>query len=231
MHGVGLITGARKGIGRFLAEHYLARGLQIVGCSRSESDLAAEGYEHHRLDVADEAAVMGLFRELRSRHPGLDFIINNAGVASMNHALLTPLDTVRRIFETNTLGTFLFCREAGKWMSRTGGGRIVNLATAATPWKLEGEAAYAASKAAVESLTEVLAREFGSMKVTVNAVGPPPIETDLIRSVPVEKLDSLRRRQAIPRLGEMRDISNAVDFFLRPESDFVTGQILYLGGA
>ena len=231
MHGVGLITGTRKGIGRFLAEHYLGQGLRIVGCSRGASDLAVEGYEHHCLDVADEAAVMNLFRELRSRHPGLDFVVNNAGIASMNHALLTPLDTVRKIFETNTLGTFLFCREAGKWMSRSGGGRIVNLATAATPWRLEGEAAYAASKAAVESLTQVLAREFGPMKVTVNAVGPPPIATDLIRAVSNEKIGALISRQAIPRLGEMRDVSNAIDFFLLPESDFVTGQVLYLGGA
>lgn len=227
---VGLITGTRKGLGRALAEHYLAQGCAVVGCSRSDSDLEAEGYEHHCLDVADERAVVELFRGLRGRHSKLDFLVNNAGVASMNHALLTPLATVRRLLATNVLGTFAFCREAGKWMSRSGGGRIVNLTTTAVPWKLEGEASYAASKAAVESLTETLARELGPLGVTVNAVGPPPIDTDLTRGVPRDKLEQLVSRQAIPRLGQPQDVAHAIDFFLDPQSDFVTGQILYLGG-
>jgi 3-oxoacyl-[acyl-carrier protein] reductase len=100
----------------------------------------------------------------------------------------------------------------------------------ATPIKLDGEAAYAASKAAVGSLTEVLAREFASFGVTVNSVGPTPVPTDLIKNVPKEKMDRLLARQAIPRFGTFDDIVNVVDFYLRPESGFVTGQNLYLGG-
>ena len=115
-------------------------------------------------------------------------------------------------------------------MGRRKYGRIVNFATIATPLKLEGEAVYAASKAAVVSLTEVLAREFSGLGVTVNAVGPTPVPTDLVGSVPEEKMTALIARQAIPRYGEMRDILNVIDFFIRPESDFVTGQTLYLGG-
>jgi 3-oxoacyl-[acyl-carrier protein] reductase len=88
-----------------------------------------------------------------------------------------------------------------------------------------------ASKAAVASLTRVLARELGNYKITVNAVGPTPIQTDLIRGVPTEKLDALVSRQAIRRYGEFRDVSNVIDFFISPQSDFITGQIIYLGGA
>ena len=115
-------------------------------------------------------------------------------------------------------------------MMGTGRGRIVNFATVATPLKLEGEAIYAASKAAVVSLTEVLARELGPFGITVNAVGPTPVKTDLIRSVPAEKMEALLDRQAVRRYGEFRDITNVTDFFLRPESDFITGQVIYLGG-
>jgi 3-oxoacyl-[acyl-carrier protein] reductase len=181
-------------------------------------------------DVTDRLSMARAILEAETRYGGLDVLINNAGIASMNHMMLTPLKTVQNIFSTNVLGTFLFCREAAKLMQKRRRGRIVNFATVATPLKLEGEAAYAASKAAVVSLTEIFARELAEFGITVNAVGPTPVKTDLIRSVPPSKMQALIDRQAIRRFGEFADISNAVDFFIRPESDFVTGQVLYLGG-
>ncbi len=227
---VTLITGTSRGIGRFLAEHYLAAGRRVVGCSRSASTIDAPGYVHVACDVTDEEGVRRLFGSIRREQGRVAHVINNAGIASMNHALLTPLDAARRVFEVNALGTFLFCREGAKAMKGSPGGRIVNLSTVAVPLRLEGEAVYAASKAAVESLTRVLARELAPFGVTVNAVGPTPIDTDLVRGVPREALEALIARQAIRRPGRFEDVANVVDFFLRPESDFVTGQVVYLGG-
>ena len=224
-----VITGTRKGIGRYLAEYYCDRGFQVVGCSREKSDFTNDNYRHFCVDVTDEVGVKGMFHELSSSVGRVDVLINNAGIASMNHILLTPMATIRKIIDTNFIGTFLFCREAGKLM-RGSGGRIVNFATVATPLNLEGEAIYAASKAAVESLTRIMARELAPFRITVNAVGPTPVKTDLIRSVPQDKMDALLARQAIRRFGEFRDISNVIDFMIKPESDFVTGQILFLGG-
>ncbi len=225
-----LITGASRGIGRFLVEYYTGQGSRVVGCSRHQSEFQHQNYRHFCLDVIDEPEVKAMFAEIGRSYGRLDVLINNAGIASMNHVLLTPLATVKRIFETNTLGTFLFCREAAKLMRRKKSGRIVNFTTVAAALDLEGEAAYAASKSAVATLTRILARELAAFNITVNAIGPTPVKTDLVRSVPAEKLDNLIRRQAIQRYGEFSDISNVIDFFLRPESDFVTGQILYLGG-
>jgi 3-oxoacyl-[acyl-carrier protein] reductase len=225
-----LITGTRKGIGRYLSEYYLERGDRVIGCSRNESDLQHKRYEHHCLDVADEKAVEILVRGIAKQHGRLDALLNNAGIASMNHSLLTPLATVKQVFSTNVFGGFVFCREAARVMMRQKWGRIVNFATVATPLKLEGEAAYAASKAAVVSFTEILAREFAPFNVTVNAVGPTPVATDLIRGVPDDKIQALIDAQAVKRLGEYRDISNVTDFFLREESDFITGQVVFLGG-
>jgi len=225
-----VITGTRKGIGRFLAETFLERGWRVIGCSRGGSDLDHERYQHFELDVADEKAVVAMMQAVRRAHGGVDALLNNAGIASMNHAMLTPKSTVERIFQTNVFGTFLFCREAAKLMARKKSGRIVNFATVATPLKLEGEAAYAASKAAVVSLTEVLARELAPLGITVNAVGPTPVPTDLVGSVPQAKMDALIARQAIHRYGTMDDVLNVCDFYLSERSDFITGQTLYLGG-
>jgi 3-oxoacyl-[acyl-carrier protein] reductase len=224
------VTGTRKGIGRYLVEHYLEHGCIVLGCSREPVDFSHERYTHFCLDVADEEKVTAMFTVLVKSHGHVDVLINNAGIASMNHVLLTPISTVQQILRTNVVGTFLFCREAAKLMRKRRWGRIVNFATVATPLKLEGEAVYAASKAAIVSLTQVLARELGPLGITVNAVGPTPVKTDLIRSVPHEKMEALLQRQALHRYGEFRDISNVIDFFIRPESDFVTGQVIYLGG-
>lgn len=227
---VTVVTGARKGIGRQLAEHFLASGHRVVGCSRGPSDLSHPLYRHFLLDVGDEAGVVELVSTVRQDYGRLDHLINNAGIASMNHSLLTPASTFRRVLETNLVGSFLFAREAAKVMRRARLGRIVNFSTVAVPLNLEGEGAYVASKAAVESMTRVLARELAEYGITVNAIGPTPIATDLLRSIPENKIDMLVKRQAIRRLGTVGDVKNVIEFFLREESSFITGQTIYLGG-
>jgi 3-oxoacyl-[acyl-carrier protein] reductase len=225
-----LVSGTSKGIGRALVEHYAGKECHVIGCSRSPYEGESPNYRHYCLDVADESAVKDMFAQIRKNEGRLDVLINNAGIASMNHSLLTPIGTVKKIIETNFIGTFLLCREAARLMQAHRYGRIVNFATVAVPLKLEGEAVYAASKAAVISLTQILAREFAEFGITVNAVGPTPIKTDLLRGVPPEKLEALISRQAIKRYGEMRDVVHVIDFLIDPATDFVTGQVIYLGG-
>jgi len=225
-----VITGTSRGLGLGLAEHFLAQGDHVCGCSRKPSPVTHENYTHFEVDVAEERAVVAMVRAVMRKHGRIDALLNNAGIATMNHALLAPAETARGIFATNFHGTFLFSREVAKAMVRQKNGRIVNFTTVATPLRLEGESLYAASKAAVESFTQILARELGPAGVTVNALGPTPVPTDLVKNVPKEKMDALLARQAIRRFGTMADVINAVEFFLSPQSGFITGQVIYLGG-
>ncbi len=227
---VALVTGASRGIGRDLAGRLVSKGYQVVGCSRSESDLELDGYHHKQVDVRDEEAVKTLVSWIGSEFGSLYAVINNAGAASMNHAFLTPDSTVEKLLSTNVRGTFTVSREAAKLMRTAKQGRIVNISTIAVPLRLDGQAAYVAAKAAVERMSQVLAQEFGPFGITVNVVGPTPIDTDMTRGVPKKKMEALINRFAIRRMGTFEDVANVVDFFLRPESEAVTGQILYLGG-
>jgi 3-oxoacyl-[acyl-carrier protein] reductase len=148
----------------------------------------------------------------------------------MNHFLITPTESAQKIMDVNFMGTFLVTREATKLIKNSSNGRIINFTTVAAPLSLEGEAVYASAKAAIEKLTQVLAKELAPLKITVNAVGPSPTQTALIAGIPEEKLNALINQQAIKRMGTKEDVYNIVKFFLDPQSDFVTGQIIYMGG-
>ena len=167
---------------------------------------------------------------IRTAAGGLDVLINNAGVARMNALALTPPEDARQVVDTNVLGVFNCTHQGIRLLRKSPCARIVNLTTVAVPLRLEGEAIYAASKAAVESLTRITAKEVGRMGITCNAVGPTPIRTDLIAKVPSAKLDALVAQQAIPSWATVDDVYNVVEFFLRPESRMITGQVVYLGG-
>ena len=230
MKKVFLITGTRKGIGKQLCEHYLMQGHIIAGCSRGKSKINHENYNHYELDVADERAVVRMVRSVKKQHGRIDVLLNNAGIAAMNHILTTPYKNAQAVMDTNFFGTFLFCREVGKIMLKQRKGRIVNFSTIATALNLEGEAVYAASKAAIENFTKISAKELGGFGVRVNAIGPTPMPTDLIKNVPKEKLDKLLSQQVIQRFGAFEDVLNVIDFLIDEKSEFLTGQIIYLGG-
>ena len=227
---VTFITGTRRGIGQALAQHYVELGHQVIGCSRSEPSWSLKNYTHFVGDVADNHFVTQVMRYIKNKYGHLDNLINNAGIASMNHCLLTPSQTIQRIHDTNVLGTFQCCREGAKLMRQQKYGRIINFTSIAVPLQIEGEAVYAASKSAVQTLTKILARELAEFSITVNSIGPTPIKTDLIKKVPDKAINRIINRQAIKRLGQFNDVINVIDFFLQESSEFITGQNLYLGG-
>jgi len=225
-----LITGSSRGLGKALAEHYLNKGDNVYGCARSEGTIEDDNYFHYRVDIASPEDVNNLFFSLRKETRQLDAIINNAGIASMNAFALTPVESFKKIFDINVQGTFLFCQKAFGLLKRSPHPRIINMSTVAVPLQLEGESIYAASKSAVETLTRIIAKEYGSFGITCNAIGPSPIDTALIKGVGKDKIAKLIERQAIQKMATEEDVINLADFFLRPESNMISGQVIYIGG-
>lgn len=224
------ITGTSKGIGRGLALFYLNKGKIVFGCSRSKSTIIDNAnYFHFEADISDENDVKNFTRYIRESG-GVDVLINNAGVASMNHIMLTPKSSLTKVISANFIGTFLMIREISKIMIKKKYGRIINFSTIAVPLNLAGEAIYASSKAAIEQLTKNAAKELGEYGITVNCIGPTPIPTDMIAVVPKNKINDIINHQIVKRIGHLDDVTNVLDFMISEKSNFITSQIIYLGG-
>ena len=222
-----LITGTSQGLGLALAERLLADGWIVHGFARGAQTLFHANFTAHTVDVTDEAAVRAAVATI-DESGRIDLLVNNAGAASMNAFLLTPGEVAERLMRVNYLGTFHCLQAVGKVMVRQRAGRIVNVTTVAVPLSLEGEAAYVASKAAVEALTKVTAKEFATQGVRVVALGFGPIDTQLTRAVPKAGLAKIN--DAIGR-PQGTTLAQAVDFFMSRLSapDLKSGSVEYFG--
>jgi len=225
-----VITGTSRGIGNFLVKYFIEKGYIVTGCSRSTSTIHSKLYSHYTVDVSDEKRVGQMVSGIYNRFKRIDVAITNAGVASMNHSLLTPGATVDKLFDINFKGMFYVCRECAKYMKIRNYGRIVNFSSVAVPMNIEGESIYASSKSAVVSFSKIFAKEVAPFGITCNVIAPSPIETSLIAGVPKEKIEKIIQNLAIKRYGTFKDITNVIEFFIKKESSFITGQVIYLGG-
>ncbi len=223
-----VVTGASRGLGRYCAEQLQERGYKVVGLGRAA--VADAPFEIRAADVTDASSVASALSDLR-RDAGVYALINAAGIASMNLVVTTPPDTVRRIIETNLLGTIYCCQQIAPALMRRGSGRIINFSTLGVPLGLKGEAVYVASKAGVEGFSRAFAREMSAHAVTVNTIAPGPIETALIAKVPKEKIDAVVSQQIIQRQAEPVDVWNIVSMLLSPEAGMITGETIHVGGA
>jgi 3-oxoacyl-[acyl-carrier protein] reductase len=222
-----LITGTSQGLGLALAERLLADGWTVYGFARGAQTLTHPSFTAHTVDITDESAVRTAV-SLVAEGGRIDLLINNAAAASLNAFLLTPGSVAENLMRVNYLGTFHCLQAVGKVMVRQRGGLVINLTTVAVPLSLEGEAAYVASKAAVEALTKVTAKEFATQGVRVVALGFGPVDTRLTRAVPKAMLAKINDAIGRPQGTTMAE---AVNFILGRISapDLKSGSVEYFG--
>jgi 3-oxoacyl-[acyl-carrier protein] reductase len=226
---VALITGASRGIGRGLVEHFLSDGYRVAGCSRGAAPAIDGDYEHSCIDIADEKAVQGWVKGVARSHRRIDVIVNNAGEYAQTPAMLTAGGTLEKLMRINYMGSFFASREAAKVMVRQKSGRIINMASMACGLHSEGASAYAATKSAVIEYSKVLAKELAKSNVTVNVVAPSMVETDMLEELGEKSRESALQSLTLKRSCSLDEVNHVVAFLASDLAACVTGQVIYLG--
>jgi 3-oxoacyl-[acyl-carrier protein] reductase len=236
---VAIVTGASRGIGAEIARRLAADGFATVvnyASSASEAQalveqIIADGGQAMAIkaDVASADDVRSLFEATEQQLGKVDVLVNNAGIMKTMPIVDTSDELFEQTFAINTRGTFNTLREAGKRLNN--GGRIINFSSSALALNIPGYAIYNATKAAVESFTHVFAKELRGRDITVNAVAPGPVATELfLNGKTDEQIKNFANMPPLQRLGQPEDIAQIVSFLAGPESGWINGQILRANG-
>jgi len=235
---VAIVTGASGGIGRAVAVRLAEQGMAVAVHYSGNRERAQETADQVvaaggralvvSADVADEAAIAALFDQVEAEFGGVDVVVNTAGIMLLSPLADLNLDDFDRMHRTNVRGTFIVGQQAARRV-RTGGS-IINFSSSVVKIALPSYTAYAATKGAVDAMTLILAKEMRGRDITVNAVAPGPTATPLfLDGKPDEVVDGLRKMSPLERLGEPKDIAEAVAFLAGP-ARWVNGQIVYVNG-
>ena len=233
-----IITGSSKGIGAAVAERLARDGLAVVvnyasGAAPAEALVAkikgAGGAAIAvKADISKLNDVRALFDAAETAFGGIDVLINNAGIMKVAPLAQTTDEVWDQTIAINLTGTFYTLREAAKRLRE--GGRIVNFSTSVVGLYQPNYAAYAATKAGIEAITHILSKELGPKRITVNAIAPGPVNTELFRNANQHDISPIIDRTPLHRLGEPDDIARAISFLVGPDGGWINGQILRANG-
>ena len=237
---VAIVTGAGRGIGHGIALRLAQEGARIAAVSRSEENAkrtadeinaarpdAAKAYA---VDVADHAAVQKIGAQILEDFGRVDVLVNNAGVTRDGLSMRMSMEDWDTVIDTNLKGAFNFSQAIMRSMIKQRSGRIINISSVSGLTGNAGQANYAASKAGLIGLTKTLARELASRGITVNAVAPGFIVTDMTGALSDEVKQAIMAKIPLAKLGQPDDIAAAVAFLASPEANYITGQTLTVDG-
>ena len=237
---VAVVTGAGRGIGHAIAVRLAQEGARVASVSRSEENAKrtadeinasrAEAARAYAVDIADHAKVQETSAQILKDFGRIDILVNNAGVTRDGLSMRMSMDDWDLVLNTNLRGAFSFTQAVMRSMIKQRSGRIINISSVAGLMGNAGQANYAASKAGLIGLTKTLARELASRKITVNAVAPGFITTDMTEVLSDEIKQAVLPKIPLGTFGESEDIAAAVAFLASPEAKYITGQVLTVDG-
>lgn len=235
-----IVTGAGRGIGRAVAVRLAEDGFDVViNCAHSEdaaretaSVCEASGVRTLvvRADVSDPDGAKKLFDETIAAFGRVDVLVNNAGITRDGLLLRMKPEDFEAVIATNLTGTFLCMKQAARYMLRAKYGRIINMSSVVGLRGNAGQVNYAASKAGVIGMTKSAAKELAAKQITVNAVAPGMIETDMTRAMPENAHEAMKSGIPAGRIGRPEDVANAVAFLASEQTSYITGQVLAVDG-
>lgn len=231
-----VVTGSGRGIGRTIAERFAAAGANVVISDIDEAMVAATASEISdralgvKCDVTSAEDVEHLLEETVSKFGRIDVVVNNAGVTRDTLLIRMAEKDWDMVLDINLKGAFLVTKSAARIMMKQRSGRIVNISSVVGLFGNAGQANYAASKAGLIGFTKSVAREVGARGVTVNAVAPGFIETEMTKSLPEAAREQFLGQAVIKRAGTPDDVASAVMFFASDEASYVTGHVLAVDG-
>jgi 3-oxoacyl-[acyl-carrier protein] reductase len=236
---VAIVTGAGRGLGRLIAEVLAAAGARVA-CVDVQPDLLAETVERitaaggtaeaFPCDVTNSQRVGEVVDAVVEKWGGLGILVNNAGITRDNVVMRMNDDQFDAVISVNLRGTFLFTRAAARPMMKGRRGRIINMASVSGMMGNPGQANYSASKAGVIGLTRTVARELAGRNITVNAVAPGFIATEMTAALGDQIVEEVKKRTPLGRLGEPQDVADAVLFLASDAASFITGHVLVVDG-
>jgi 3-oxoacyl-[acyl-carrier protein] reductase len=237
---VAVVTGGFRGLGRSMCQMLAKAGAHVVAADVLPEDVGHETLrlvteaggkgELVRLDVTQSEQVDDTLRDVHKRLGRLDIVVNNAGIARDNLLLRVTDEDIQKTFSVNVTGAINCSRSAIRVMMRARTGRIINLASVVAEMGNPGQTVYSASKAALIGLTKTLAREYASRGITVNAVAPGFIDTDMTKNLPEDAKKFMITQVPLGRIGQPEDVAAAVLFLCSDEASYVTGQVLRVNG-
>jgi 3-oxoacyl-[acyl-carrier protein] reductase len=237
---VAVVTGSGRGIGHAIALRLAQEGARVASVSRTESNaqrtadeinaLRADAAKAYAVDVADQLAVQKAAAQIFDDFGRVDVLVNNAGVTRDGLSMRMSMEDWDTVLNTNLKGAFSFIQAVMRPMIKQRSGRIINISSIAGLTGNAGQANYSASKAGLIGLTKTLARELASRGITVNAVAPGLIETDMTTVLSDEIRQAILQKVPLGKLGEPEDIAGAVAYLASPEAKYITGQVLTVDG-
>lgn len=228
-----LITGSSRGVGWEIANYFLNNRAIVIGLSKGNSTMNNSNYYHYSVDLSKPEDIISIFRSISKSHKKIDIVINNAAVLTSQYSMIMPLKNAMDMININLMAVFLVSRESAKLMRKNSFGRIINISSMAASLEPVGDSLYAACKAGINTLANVMAKEFASMNITCNTIAITAIETDMLKQhsqTAQIKIKEIIKNLPIPRMAFKEDIINVIEFFSSEKSSYITAQIIYLGG-